>query len=319
MNTQNSIQLIGTDCLKPKRTCLIAADAFVLASSPGTKKTIKGKKDGNEDCLAIHKDRGGTLFAICDAHFGIASAKTTLKIIPSLVHLLNKNPALRLFKAHYTLDETIRAMNETAQTHSATTCIHAFHTENSLTWVSTGDSSLYIIRGNSILPLTSRMPPLFLGEFQSRIEQKYEEFHFTNGFYENKTLSIYFYFWMSHICSLANENRLDESTLSAILNELEAKSGVQFNGSLKSLTKPWHEVNTTTYRNIPEWGKTLTKDGDILLGITDGISDSYDSCEKLLDTMLNTLPDLTLTAKSLLAGSLEKGGLDNASVLMALL
>jgi len=320
MSLIDSSILIGPQHKSPNKIYLSTLqNNYVIGTTPGNKRTIKTKYDGNEDCLLAGSFQEGILFSVCDAHFGARSAEICIQNLAKLCNDLGTNPVRTMFQAHYELDTQIKDGCIQNNSHSATTCITGFHQNHRLSWVNSGDSSLFIIRNDKILTLNKRTPALFLGEFLPPIENTSEEFQFPSAFFKDKHLVQYFHLILSTICSLANAGTLNTDNVQKLLSTMQSETGVQFQGNVNSLTQPWNNINTQSYRTIPEWGQFNTLRGDIILSVTDGIYETDESTDVMLELIVKSGQDVRTATESILQHTLDTGGRDNASLFIAVL
>jgi len=308
--------LEGPKNLKPGKFWLTELDDQVYAgNTPGGKKSIRSKHDGNEDFVGFSRRNGAILFGIADAHFGAISGKIAVKKLEDTWDFVHKNPIRTLFNHHYHMDHEVKALASESPMRSATTLISGLLQGQELSWVSTGDSSMFLFRNSQMTALTKRKTSLFIGEFPEIEKTFHETFRVPHTILEQPDHIIYCHLIFSHISNLANEGKLELADLSIMLQKIEDHSGVSFTEDPSTLTKSWHPANTRAFKRIPDWGQIQLQPEDILLAVTDGLyeENNSDQWHDIQSTLANH--SFTEAGEILLANSLKQGGLDNASFL----
>ena len=125
-------------------------------------QSILGARESQQDSLLIYEHDDGLLAAVCDGMGGIKGGETASKTAVSTLKTLYQNrnieqpPAEFLRSAADIMDETVyNLMDENGDRLRAGTTVAAVIIEGSrLTWLSVGDSRLYIARGGEMIRAT---------------------------------------------------------------------------------------------------------------------------------------------------------------------
>ena len=319
MKISGDLYIEGPQHIKPGELHLQNLGSHILAgTTPGNRKSIKSKMDGNEDFVHIMSTPNGSLFALCDAHFGCKSGKMASLELQQLKNSVSSNPIKKMFQYHYLIDRNLKEakLNQSISTNSATTLITGYLEDRNLWWVNSGDSSLFLFRAGELKLLNCRRSNLFVGEFPRVEKTLHESFQMPPSLLENPSRIIHAHLILSHICHLANQSQLTQKSLGLMLMKMEEHTGIVFKGDPVMLGKPWHEANTISYKTTPEWGQHKLASNDIILAVTDGVCDQNNpEHPQKLQQILSSNP-LEKAGTAILENTLERGGKDNASFLM---
>jgi serine/threonine protein phosphatase PrpC len=289
-------------------------------TSAGSKRTVKTKMDGNEDYASLLPLKQGLVFCLCDSHFGKRAGELCAKGLPPCAEAIVDNPIHTMFERHYELDRAMK--NETLESNSplpsGTTMISGYLEHNCLSWVSSGDSSLFLFRRGTLALLNERRPNLFIGTYPATESIFLETFQLPSDFYEHPGRQVYAHLVLSHICTLANNGTLTESLVKTMLDKLREHTGIICVVPPVQLTRSWNEANTRTYKNVPEWGQLPMEPQDLIIGVSDGICDPDDPetrnrLEVFLNSSFHTPCEM---GECILKDCLKSGGRDNATCLI---
>ena len=315
----------GSDHTKPgEQVVLGLTERAVAGMTPGRKSAVKRKQDGNEDALAyVPINHQTDLFLVADSHFGAMPANLAVTSFESCFRDLSGSNPRRLFFSHLILDTAIREAKQATSLGpaSATTLVSVTLKGDTAAYCSTGDSILYLLRGNHMEEVYERHQSLFLGDGQKPIDRFVRHLEklgaiddMTSREQVHDTL-----FQLSKIFKQVHHRRVDPPSVVKILDDLSRKLGIPFPIEADEISEPHFFLNTEMAARLPVWGSFNVREGDVLLLASDGLDKDVSDCpteevQAILDVPETPLEEI---AENLLIRCSGKyGGGDNLSFIL---
>jgi len=324
----NNRQLIfGSSYIKPKETHVFnfTADA-VGATTPGRRTSIQKKFDGNEDALGFAQTAGGDLLLVADSHYGSLAADLAVTHCEDVLNEAGQwqaDPQRGLFAAHLALDRLIatKKLERGAHPGCSTTLISVLVRAGEAWFCATGDSSLYLLRRQSLTLLNEQHANLFLGELQPRLSRLLNYLEGSEMYTPpGPAAQLEALLQLCRMQEMVRERRMDRQTLSDLLLALERILGFSTTFTVDELLEPWHPLHVALGKNLPYRGHVVLEPGDLLLLASDGIDEEASGChlEEVAAVLGDAASLLATRAQNLLTRCLSKsGGKDNLSFVLA--
>lgn len=296
------------------------------ALTPGHKRTIRTKTDGNEDALALMSfGDQGELYLIADSHFGAFSSNTAVDLFLPVVQSYHGSHEARLFFTHLEIDRQLgakkRDQGQVAEGCS-TTLLSVWSVNDQLIWASSGDSSIFLLRDGKLQQVNRGHHALYLGDPINAPRQANFEL---DGYVPPDVLRDTERFdqallGLVQICSSVSHGR-HANHIADMLKVLEQKLGFELLVEPKDIVTPWSPLNICLAQWVPEFGRFTMKKGDQVLLASDGLEASVSglSIKDLQEFMLSANGSAAARVSELMLRVLgREGGMDNCALVLRL-
>ncbi|MCB1044000.1 MAG: protein phosphatase 2C domain-containing protein [Acidobacteria bacterium] len=318
--------LLGPQVVRPDEVQYVSLnDDLVGALTPGHKRTIKTKSDGNEDCLALIRfGTAGELMLVADAHFGAATSVQAIREFPTLFSRFQGSPESRLFFTHLELDRQLAEMKSKHSSVSegcSTTLLSVWFDGSFLTWASSGDSILVLFREGKMQQINQTHHAMYLGDAYNaphrcneQLQAYLPEVVLADSHKRDQALLGLVQTSMNRDLFKDNEGRAKD-----MIHALENMLGTELSVAPKDIMTPWSPLNICLAQFIPEFGRFAPQPGDTLLMATDGIDPSVSGVpfEKLKELIEQRDKSVRERLGDVMDRVLSReGGMDNCALIL---